>query len=267
MPTKHITKSKGSKKMKKTKQPKKMKTTKQTKKMKKTKQSKGKSRHTMHSIHNSSNLQHTRHQTLIDLITKLSEASNRKRLNKSQSNLPARLMQIPNRSASQSSRVFQDSSSKAVSSTFSSFTHNGHTHSKGKKIINDSKQPFIKIDEMKNGNVQRYMVPKDTIPYKKPTALPRDMNMDMSRMEMPRMQMDMHMPRIDMNMGMHMPRMEMPMHMPMHISTMNMPRSMSMPESSIIVYSTIGKQNKKTSKATKANKKSKDTTKTKQTKK
>ena len=279
--------------------PKKIKGTKKvvesTKKAKKTVGKKGKTpkagkvRHTKHSVHNSSNVQ--RHQTLIDLITKLSESSNRNRMIKSQSNLPARLMQLPHRSKSMRNmsnmsnmsnllsqpmnlqpntysrngrQVFSDSSSKAVSSTYSSFSHNGHTHSKGKKVINDSKQPFIKINEIKNGDVKTYMIPKDTIPYKQPTGLPIDMPMmDMNiqpmkmnmpiRIDMQPMSMDMHMPRMNMNMNMHTPTFPSAMSSPI-------------PESNIIVYSTIGqkpmkgkkgKQGKKTPKFLKANKQTK----------
>jgi len=225
--------------------------------IKKSKKNKVKSRHIMHSIHNSSNLQRHRHQTLIDLITKLSEATNEKQMSKSRNNLPAKLMQLPNRTKSMrimpnmqsiqsfpimnainkisfraptyKKNLFSNSSSNAISSTFSSYTHNGHTHSKGKKIINKSSSPYIKIDEMKNGNIHRYIVPKDTIPYKQPTGIPIDMNL--------RNHMDMNM-------------------------------YMDQPESNIIVYSTIGKKNMKhiKSKTTKKNKKHKTTKPTKTTK-
>lgn len=84
----------------------------------------------------------------------------RKDLTKMQTNLPAKLMQI--NAEHNKPQVY----AKSVSSSFSSVMHNGHSHSQGKQIVNDSTKPFIQIDEMLNGNVKHYMVPKNTIPYK-----------------------------------------------------------------------------------------------------
>lgn len=84
----------------------------------------------------------------------------RKDLTKMQTNLPAKLMQINAKPTKP--QVY----AKSVSSSFSSIMHNGHTHSQGKQVVNDSTKPYVRIDEMLNGDVKHYMVPKNTIPYK-----------------------------------------------------------------------------------------------------
>ena len=93
----------------------------------------------------------------------------RKNKTKSQSNLPARLMGMNKMSNPQSY-------SKSVSSSYSSIIHNGHKHIKGKEVINDSTKPFIKINEMEDGSVNHYMVPKNTIPYNQPMSMTTNMN-------------------------------------------------------------------------------------------
>ena len=60
---------------------------------------------------------------------------------------------------------------KSVSSSYSSVMRNGEEHSKGKQIINNSTKPFIQIDEMLDGQVHHYMVPKNTIPYTQPMQM------------------------------------------------------------------------------------------------
>ena len=116
-----------------------------------------------------------KHQSILDIIQKLSV--HRNNLRKSQNNLPAHLMKLKSTSSSslqhaqyaqhaQQAKVFSNSVSKSMSSSFSSVTKNGETHKKGKTIINNSTRPFIEIKEMDNNNIKHYMVPKNTIPYK-----------------------------------------------------------------------------------------------------
>ena len=95
---------------------------------------------------------------LLHLINDIN--TTRKDLTKMQTNLPAKLMQINAKPTK--SQVY----AKSVSSSFSSIMHNGHTHSQGKQVVNDSTKPYVRIDEMLNGDVKHYMVPKNTIPYK-----------------------------------------------------------------------------------------------------
>ena len=111
---------------------------------------------------------------LINLVNDIN--TTRKDLSKMETNLPAKLMQIniknnikKHKSKYNNKHKFSGKPqvyAKSVSSTFSSIMHNGHTHSQGKKIINNSTKPYVQIDEMQNGNVQHYMIPKNTIPYK-----------------------------------------------------------------------------------------------------
>ena len=111
-----------------------------------------------------------KHQNILDIIKNISISRNN--LRKSQNNLPARLMNM-SQSKSQllnlsEPQVDNKSFSKSISSSFSSISKNGKTlsHSQGKEIINNSRKPFIEIKEMENGDVQHYMVPKTSIPYK-----------------------------------------------------------------------------------------------------
>ena len=140
-----------------------------------------------------SNKDHSNQQhNLIDLISMISQA--RKNKTKSQSNLPARLMKM---NMDKTSKNYE----KSVSSSYSSVMHNGHKHIKGKQVINNSSDPFIKINEMEDGQIHQYMVPKNNIPYKQPTQLEHHFDS------------------------------EMPIPLPM-------PMQMQMPKSSIIMYST-----------------------------
>ena len=96
--------------------------------------------------------------SLLHLVNDIN--TTRQDLTKMQTNLPAKLLQIndkPNKP-----KVY----AKSISSSFSSVMHNGHTHSQGKQIVNDSTKPYVQIDDMLNGDVKHYMVPKNTIPYK-----------------------------------------------------------------------------------------------------
>jgi len=119
-------------------------------------------------------------QNIIDLITKFSQAS--KNVTKSQSNLPARLMKTRNvgsvrgMTSMNNMRNMQkpQSYSKSVSSSYSTVMNNGHIHSEGKKVINDSTKPFVQIDELHNGHVDHYMVPRNTI-----SNMPKQMSTSM----------------------------------------------------------------------------------------
>ena len=122
---------------------------------------------------------------LINLVNDIT--NNRKYLTKQQSNLPAKLLALTNNNThddnilptqilppAKKNKHLQTKKhtktnnvvAKTVSSIYSSVMHNGHTHSQGKKVINDSNKPYILIDEMQNGKEIHYMVPKNTIPYK-----------------------------------------------------------------------------------------------------
>jgi hypothetical protein len=106
------------------------------------------------------------YQNIINVINSLSNSRNKHSFSKSRNNLPAQLMTIDKKNTKTSkhsskpqvfNRTFKSSSS------FSSITQNGETHSKGKKVINNSLNPFIVINEMKNGDVQHYIIPKNSL--------------------------------------------------------------------------------------------------------
>jgi hypothetical protein len=116
------------------------------------------------------------YQTIINIINSLSNSKRNHTFDKSRNNLPAQLMIIDN----QTKKVSLRSSKPQVfnrtlksSSSFSSITQNGETHSEGKNIINNSLNPFIEIKEMKNGDVQHYMIPKNTLLYKNSNSTKR----------------------------------------------------------------------------------------------
>ena len=113
-------------------------------------------------------------QNLINTIN-----NNRKDISKMHNNLPAKLMQLNNQQIINHSykHQSQDQSqaqaqaqpqvyAKSISSSFSSVMHNGHTHSQGKRIVNESHKPYLQVDEMIDGSTQHYMIPKNSIPYK-----------------------------------------------------------------------------------------------------
>ena len=116
------------------------------------------------------------YQNIINVINSLSNSRNKHSFSKSRNNLPAQLMNINKKSqhiSTSTSKKCKKSINPHVvnrtfksSSSFSSITQNGETHSKGKKIINNSLKPFIEIKEMENGNIQHYVIPKNTISYK-----------------------------------------------------------------------------------------------------
>ena len=109
---------------------------------------------------------------LINLINTIN--NNRKDIAKMHNNLPAKLMQLnnptslsqPHNNHHQQPQMHSSSYAKSISSTFSSVMHNGHTHSQGKRIINESDKPYLEVEEMNNGTTQHYMIPKNTIAYK-----------------------------------------------------------------------------------------------------
>lgn len=115
-------------------------------------------------------------QNLINTIN-----NNRKDISKMHNNLPAKLMQLNNQQIINHSHKHQSQAqpqfqpqfqpqsqvyAKSISSSFSSVMHNGHTHSQGKRIVNESHKPYLQVDEMMDGSTQHYMIPKNNIPYK-----------------------------------------------------------------------------------------------------
>jgi hypothetical protein len=120
-----------------------------------------------HSSRNKKNSQHHKHkpimqneQRLLNLIHSINDT--RRGLTKSQTNLPARLMSLS------STKPQSQHYSKSVSSSYSSVMHNGHMHSQGKEIVNESSKPYLAVKEMHNGHVNSFMIPKKSIPYQQP---------------------------------------------------------------------------------------------------
>ena len=100
----------------------------------------------------------SRHQQdIINIIAKLSKAS--RNSTKSQSNLPARLMKLQTNTKLNPSTL-RNTYHKSISSSYSRIMKNGNTHTEGKQIIDNSNKPFIEIDEMYNGKVQQFMIPR-----------------------------------------------------------------------------------------------------------
>ena len=142
-----------------------------TKKSKKTKLSTKSKAPTNYKIPKPTNSKKTTNpfQTIITIINSLNKSKKNHTFDKSRNNLPAQLMIIDK----QTKKVSLPSSKPQVvnrtlksSSSFTSITQNGETHLEGKKIINNSLNPFIEIKEMNNGEVQHYMIPKNTLSYK-----------------------------------------------------------------------------------------------------
>ena len=96
-------------------------------------------------------------------------SNNRRGLVKSDINLPARLMANKKiKSSSNTITIKPQIYSKSISSSFSSTMHNGHMHSVGKEVINDSSKPYIQVAELHNGHLDKYMIPRNqsSIPIK-----------------------------------------------------------------------------------------------------
>lgn len=132
----------------------------------KTSSSKSKSKNTKYQYQHinptiNQNKEH-QHQNILNLIAKFTES--KQNFNKSRNNLPAKLMKMNNMNKVNNMHKTQ-SYAKSVTSSYSSLMKNGITHSSGKEIINESTNPYIRINEMHNGYIDKYMVPKNTIPY------------------------------------------------------------------------------------------------------
>jgi len=112
---------------------------------------------------------------LLDLIKNIS--TSRQAMTPSKSNLAARLMTMHTQQPMQ----HQHSRSFSSSSSFSSLMHNGHVQSQGKQIVNDSTKPYLAVKEMHNGHVNSFMIPKDTIPYNKPSIASMIVSQHMSK--------------------------------------------------------------------------------------
>lgn len=132
--------------------------------------------------------------TLLDLVNTIS--SNRSKLSKMDTNLPARLMSISIHPSNQQHLYPNEHihthyhpqdhdhdhdhehehdhehdhehvhshqhKSRSFSSSFSSSMqmHNGKVHSVSKKVINDSTKPFIQVSEEHNGQTENYIIPR-----------------------------------------------------------------------------------------------------------
>jgi hypothetical protein len=120
---------------------------------------------------------------LLDLIKNIS--TSRQTMTPSKSNLAARLINM-NEQHPMHSDMKQHSRSYSSSSSFSSVMHNGHVHSQGKQVINDSTKPYLAVKEMHNGHVNSFMIPKDTIPYQKPSLASMIVSKHMSKSKHPK---------------------------------------------------------------------------------
>jgi hypothetical protein len=121
---------------------------------------------------------------LLDLIKNIS--TSRQSMTPSKSNLAARLMTMHTqqpmmKQPMQHQHKNQHSRSFSSSSSFSSVMHNGHVHSQGKQVVNDSTKPYLAVKEMHNGQVNSFMIPKDTIPYNKPSIASMIVSQHMSK--------------------------------------------------------------------------------------
>lgn len=89
-------------------------------------------------------------------------SNNRRGLVKSDINLPARLMVNEKmKSSSNTINLKPQIYSKSISSSFSSTMHNGHMHSVGKEVINDSTKHYIQVAELHNGHLDKYIIPRN----------------------------------------------------------------------------------------------------------
>ena len=122
---------------------------------------------------------------LLDLIKNIS--TSRQAMTPSKSNLAARLMTMHTQPPMMKQPMqhqpmqHQQSRSFSSSSSFSSVMHNGHVHSQGKQVVNDSTKPYLAVKEMHNGQVNSFMIPKNTIPYKKPSIASMIVSQHMSK--------------------------------------------------------------------------------------
>jgi len=197
---------------------------------------------------NSSHSNVIKREHILDIINRLSQAS--RNISMSQSNLPSRLMKING-----PTQDYEKDYKKSVSSTYSTVMQNGRRHSKGKKIVNNSTKPYIEIDEMENGDVQHYMIPRQNVNMmRRPMlSMPIESSMPSSNMPtMPTITLRTSMPHI-------MSSTPMSSSTPMPSST---PMSSSMPfisssNPSIVIYSSKGTKKGKGKGKSNSNSKSK----------
>jgi hypothetical protein len=85
-------------------------------------------------------------------------------------NLPAKLLQLSKKGKPLGNKTPATktlSYGKTISSSFSTVMKDGKIHTSGKKIVNELDKPYLKIDELHNGKVNHFIIPKSTIPYTK----------------------------------------------------------------------------------------------------
>ena len=97
----------------------------------------------------------------------------------------------------------ENNSSFSSSSIFKSVVKNGHVHSQGKQVINDSNKPFLVVNELHDGQVEHFTIPKSAINYSpiKPHIQPMNldiqpMNLDMQPINLDMQPMNLHMKSI-----------------------------------------------------------------------
>ena len=101
----------------------------------------------------------TKQSQILNIFQRISNSRNN--LSKSSNNLPAKLVDLNNYSGEGNGN--DNVIKKSVSSSYTQVMHDGHMHVKGKQVINDSTKPFVLINEMENGSVQHYMMPRNNM--------------------------------------------------------------------------------------------------------
>ena len=101
----------------------------------------------------------TKQSQILNIFQRISNSRNN--LSKSSNNLPAKLVDLNNYSVEGNGN--DNVIKKSVSSSYTQVMHDGHMHVKGKQVINDSTKPFVLINEMENGSVQHYMMPRNNM--------------------------------------------------------------------------------------------------------
>lgn len=139
-------------------------------------------KHSKHATH-TKRMKHTKSKKTIPSIIPIMSlikhiTADRKRLTKSQTNLPAKLNSLSSHHRNPKPNITSVniqpanySYAKTISSTFSSVVHNGKAHSEGKIITNESTKPFLNVKEMHNGEIEHFIIPKNTIKYKPSKAM------------------------------------------------------------------------------------------------
>lgn len=131
-------------------------------------------KHSKHTTH-TKRMKHTKSKKTIPSIVPIMSlikhiTADRKGLTKSQTNLPAKLNSLSSHHTIPK-QPENYSYSKTISSTFSSVVHNGKAHSEGKIITNESNKPFLDVKEMHNGELEHFIIPKNSIKYKPSKAM------------------------------------------------------------------------------------------------